>query len=87
MRHGGDFKGTLNPHLIVDHYPLPKVEDAFATLGPGEKFNKLDLKQARWKLDDESKQYLTITTSKGLFQYNSSSIWCGFSASDFSTNT
>ena len=68
----GDFKTTLNPHLIVDQYPLPKVEDVFATLGPGETFTKLDLKQAylQMEVDDESKQYLTITTSKGLFQYN-----------------
>ena len=68
----GDFKTTLNPHLIADQYPLPKVEDVFATLGPGETFTKLDLKQAylQMEVDDESKQYLTITTSKGLFQYN-----------------
>ena len=37
----------------------------------GEKFTKLDMSQAyqHLQLDDESKQYTTINTHKGLFQY------------------
>ena len=55
----------------MDSYPIPKVEDLLATLGGGEKFTKLDMSQAYQQLqvDDESKQYTTINTRKGLFQY------------------
>ena len=31
----GDFKQTVNKASRVDHYPLPKVEDLFATLSGG----------------------------------------------------
>ena len=50
---------------------MPKVEDLLATLGGGEKFTRLDLSQAyqQLQLDGESKQYTTINTHKGLFQY------------------
>lgn len=55
----------------LDSYPIPKVEDLLATLGGGKKFTKLDMSQAyqQLPLDDESKQYTTINTHKGLFQY------------------
>lgn len=42
----GDFKGTVNPVLIVDQYPLPLPEDLFATLEGGVLFSKLDISQA-----------------------------------------
>jgi hypothetical protein len=68
----GDFKTTVNPDLIVDSYPLPRIEDVFATLGGGKTFTKLDLKQAylQMEVEESSKKYLTINTHKGLFQYN-----------------
>ena len=46
----GHFKVTLNPALEVDQYPLPKIEDIFANLAEGEKFSKIDLKQANLQL-------------------------------------
>ena len=66
----GDYKSTVNQVSKLDSYPIPKVEDLLATLG-GEKFTKLDMSQAyqQLQLDDESKQYTTINTHKGLFQY------------------
>ncbi|MCG8032935.1 MAG: DDE-type integrase/transposase/recombinase [Candidatus Thiodiazotropha taylori] len=79
----GDFKVTLNPALQVDQYPLPKTEDIFSNLAGGEKFTKLDLRQAylQLNLNEDSKPLLTINTHKGLYRYNrmvygiSPSIW------------
>ncbi len=63
---------TVNSVSKLDNYPIPKAEDLFATLGGGEKFTKLDLSQAyqQLPLEDDSKQYTTINTHRGLFQYN-----------------
>ena len=66
-----DYKSAVNQVSKLDSYPIPRVEDLLATLGGGEKFTKLDMSQAyqQLQLDDESKQYSTINTHKGLFQY------------------
>ena len=58
IRIGGDYKTTVNQVSKLDSYPIPKVEDLFATLGGGEKFTKLDMSQAYQQLllDKESKQ-------------------------------
>ena len=68
----GDFKGTVNPTLQAEQYPLPRIEDIFAHLAGGKTFSKIDLRQAyhQIELEEESKKYLTINTSMGLFQYN-----------------
>ena len=62
----------VNPNLNVDHYPLPRVEDVFANLSGGLRYNKLDLQQAylHMAMDDESKKLLTINTHKGLFTFD-----------------
>ena len=66
----GDFKVTVNANLKIDHYPLPKIEDVFATLAGGQRFSKLDLTQAylHMVMEDESSKLLTLNTHKGLFQ-------------------
>ena len=68
----GDFKVTINQVLDIDQYPLPKVEDIFSTLAGGEKFTKLDLKNAYLQMEvrKEDREYLTINTHTGLFCYN-----------------
>lgn len=68
----GDFKVTINQQLKVDQYPLPRIEDIFATLSGGERFSKIDLTQAYLQLEmnEESRKYLTINTHRGLYQYN-----------------
>uniref|UniRef100_A0ABM0M1R3 Uncharacterized protein K02A2.6-like n=1 Tax=Saccoglossus kowalevskii TaxID=10224 RepID=A0ABM0M1R3_SACKO len=65
-------KVTVNPVLQVDQYPLPRIEDIFSELAGGQKFTRMDLHQAyhQMELDDESKKFLTINTSKGLYRYN-----------------
>ena len=68
----GDYKQTLNREATPDVYPLPKIEDLFANLANGESFSKLDLAHAYQQihLDEDSKKYTTINTSRGPFQYN-----------------
>ena len=39
----GDFRRTVNPVAKLDRYPVPRVEDLFATLTQGRLFTKLDL--------------------------------------------
>lgn len=42
----GDFTVTLNPAFEVEHYPLPVIEEMFASLKGGKYFSILDLKDA-----------------------------------------
>lgn len=67
----GDFKVTLNPGLAPEQYPLPHIDDLFAGLSHGQKFSKIDLNQAYLQMivEEESREFLTITTQKGLFRY------------------
>ena len=66
----GDYKLTVNPAAECDTYPVPKTEDLLATLNGGEKFTKLDMRQAYQQLlmDEESQGYCTVNTHRGLFQ-------------------
>ncbi|XP_048854231.1 uncharacterized protein K02A2.6-like [Brienomyrus brachyistius] len=68
----GDFKVTLNPALCVDRYPIPRIEDLFASLAGGQCFSKLDLSNAylQMEVEESSKKLLTISTQKGLFGFN-----------------
>lgn len=68
----GDFKVTLNPQLNVAKYPIPKIDELFARLGSCSVFSQIDLSQAyaQFELEDNSKEYVTINTHKGLFRYN-----------------
>ena len=68
----GDFKTTINPVLQIDQYPLPRIEDIFASLSRGQKFSKIDLTQAylQCEVAEECRKYLTINTHRGLYTYN-----------------
>ena len=67
----GDYKLTVNQATQVDAYPLPLVDSLFASLAGGTSFSKLDLAHAyqQLRLDEYSRQYVTINTHKGLFRY------------------
>ena len=66
----GDFRVTLNPGLIVDEHPLPRIEDMLATIGPVSHVSVIDLSQAylQMQLSDASKNYCYINTHKGLYR-------------------
>ena len=68
----GNYKTTVNP--VLDQVPPPNinVEDILANLSGGMLFSTLDLAHAynQIELDEESKQFLVVSTHKGLFQQN-----------------
>ena len=65
-----DYKLTANQVTSTDTYPLPRIEDLFASLSGGKVFSKLDLTHAYQQvpLDEESK-FTTVNTHKGLYHY------------------
>ena len=67
----GDYKVTVNQAVEDEQYPLPTVQDLFATLAGGTVFSKLDMSHAYAQLsvDKESQKYLCINTHKGLYAY------------------
>ncbi|XP_016335635.1 uncharacterized protein K02A2.6-like [Sinocyclocheilus anshuiensis] len=68
----GDYKLTINQASPLEQYPIPRVEDLFTTLSGGSSFSKLDMSHAYQQIvmDENSKQYLTVNTHKGMFTYN-----------------
>lgn len=68
----GDYKVTVNQVSKLEEYPLPRVDDLFATLAGGKLFSKLYMSHAYQQLllDEKSKEFVTINTHKGLFKYN-----------------
>lgn len=57
--------------MKVDQYPLPRIQDIFASLAGGKKFSKIDLTQAynQMEVDEATRELMTINTQKGLYQY------------------
>lgn len=55
----GDYKVTVNPELQAEQYPLPCI---FENLSLGQKFLKIDLRQAyhQLEMEEDLKKYLTI---------------------------
>ncbi|CAB3261284.1 unnamed protein product [Arctia plantaginis] len=67
----GDYKVTINPKLIRDPYPMPRIEELFAELSGGELYSKIDLTNAYQQLflSEDSRAYSAITTHIGTFVY------------------
>ena len=67
----GDFKLTANKATKTEVYPLPWIEDLFASLAGGKMFPKLDLSHAylQLPLTRESQPFVTVNMHKGLYHY------------------
>ncbi|XP_063215713.1 uncharacterized protein K02A2.6-like isoform X1 [Bacillus rossius redtenbacheri] len=66
----GDYKITVNKVCRANVYPLPTINEAFASLAGGTVFTKLDLADAYLQVavDDATAAILTVNTMKGLFR-------------------
>ena len=67
----GDYKVTINRAAKLEKYPIPRIEELFSSLAGGKAFSKLDLSHAYLQvpLDEASRRLVTISTHKGLFEY------------------
>lgn len=67
----GDFKVTINPHIVSDQYPLPRFEEIASKLNNCQVFSVIDLKDAFLQLpvSESSRKYFVIATHKGYFRY------------------
>ncbi|XP_037929430.1 uncharacterized protein K02A2.6-like [Teleopsis dalmanni] len=69
LRICGDYKSTINKHLLDVRYPLPRIEELFASL-KGQFFTKLDLSNAYNQLElvEESQRLCAWSTHLGIFK-------------------
>ena len=67
----GDFKLTVNQATQTEVYPLPRIDEIFASLSGGTIFSTLDLSHAynQLQLDDKAQELTTINTHRGLYAY------------------
>jgi Reverse transcriptase (RNA-dependent DNA polymerase) len=65
------FKVSINPHIMTDHYPLPRFEEKAAKLNNCKHFSIIDLKDAYLQLPvtESSRKYFVIATHEGYFRY------------------
>ena len=68
----GDFKGTVNKCSENYKYPIPRTEDLYAKKSGVQFFSVLDLSMAYQQIvvNQRSRRYLTINTTRGLFTFN-----------------
>lgn len=72
LRLCADFSCTVNKYLKPVHSPLITLDEAIASVGKARVFSKLDLSQAFMQLPihSDSRKYLVINTTEGLYQFN-----------------
>ncbi|KAG1683135.1 hypothetical protein GQR58_010144 [Nymphon striatum] len=66
-----DYTQTLKNAIDIEAYPLPLPDELFASLSGNKVFSKIDLRTCfeQFRLDDDSKEILTVNTIKGLMRY------------------
>jgi hypothetical protein len=55
--YSGDYKNTANPRLEREEFPLPTIDELFASMTQGKN-----------EVSPECREMLTLTTTDGLFQ-------------------
>ena len=67
-----DCKVSINKLIIANTYPLPVIQDLFASLAECKVFCTLDLEGAytQLSLSKRSRRFMVINTIKGLYTYN-----------------
>ncbi|XP_018396209.1 PREDICTED: uncharacterized protein K02A2.6-like [Cyphomyrmex costatus] len=72
LRLCANYSLTINPHLEDVNYPLPKIEEIFTAVQGGQKFTKLDFKNAfnQLLLEQSTRELLAWSTHKGIFLVN-----------------
>ncbi|XP_015772069.1 PREDICTED: uncharacterized protein K02A2.6-like [Acropora digitifera] len=67
----GDYKGTVNPAIQTEQFPIPTLEEIRGRVATWKKFTKIDLRSAyqQMVLDKASQQLCTINTHKSLLRY------------------
>lgn len=67
-----DYSTGVNECLEDHNYPLPSPDEIYVELSGNSIFTHIDLNDAYFQaeLEDDSKEFLTITTHQGLFQIN-----------------
>ncbi|CAB0013442.1 unnamed protein product [Nesidiocoris tenuis] len=71
MRITGDYKSTLNPQIVVDEFPIPRVQELFHKIRGATKFSRLDITDAYMSLPCSEKfcEAMTLNTcTHGLIQ-------------------
>ncbi|XP_055918664.1 uncharacterized protein K02A2.6-like [Eupeodes corollae] len=71
IRITGNYKPTLNPRIIIDEHPIPKVEDIFNQMKDARVFCHLDVTDAysHLPIDEEFSHAMTLnTTTHGLIR-------------------
>ncbi|XP_011883987.1 PREDICTED: uncharacterized protein K02A2.6-like [Vollenhovia emeryi] len=64
LRITGNYKPTVNPRVVIDEHPIPKVEHIFSHFKEAQIFCHLDVSDAysHLVLDEESSHMLTLNT-------------------------
>jgi hypothetical protein len=64
----GDYKVTVNQAAKLEKYPLPRIEELFASLAGGKLFTTLDLSHAYLQvpLDKHSRHFVTMRLAFGV---------------------
>ena len=65
-----DFR-DLNKYMLIENYPIPRIDEILAILGKGKIFTKLDIKSGFWQVEIslDSQQYTAFITPFGTFHW------------------
>ncbi|XP_015510621.2 uncharacterized protein K02A2.6-like [Neodiprion lecontei] len=66
----GNYKVTVNPFIIIDHFPMPRIEEIFSILAGGIAYSVIDFSEAflQMPVDEKSQEIMTIVTHIGLYK-------------------